>query len=164
EYNPDIDIIFLTAYEDFVRDAFEVYALDYLIKPINKNRLYKTLERAKRLHKDTGKIISLPCKGEIRYVNTKDVLFVEAQGKKAKVVTKEKEMFVDANLAYILKESDGWLFQSNRSFLVNLKHVKSIKRLNRSSFEIYFDFTDKTALLSNRLYEDFRRKIKEIYN
>lgn len=45
EYNSDIYIVFVTAYDDYAIDAFEADALDYILKPITKDRVQKTLDR-----------------------------------------------------------------------------------------------------------------------
>lgn len=45
EFRPEIQIVFLTAYEEYARDAFEVEALDYLLKPITKEDMERTLRR-----------------------------------------------------------------------------------------------------------------------
>lgn len=42
---PDIQVIFATAYEEFALEAFEIHALDYLLKPISKQRLEQTIQR-----------------------------------------------------------------------------------------------------------------------
>lgn len=48
---PSIDIVFLTAYREYALEAFEVYAFDYIVKPISQERLIKTIDRAiKRRH------------------------------------------------------------------------------------------------------------------
>ncbi|MBP2625293.1 MAG: carbohydrate diacid transcriptional activator CdaR [Firmicutes bacterium] len=48
--NPDTNIVFVTAYTDFALDAFEVNAIDYIMKPVSKKRLDSTMERlAKKL-------------------------------------------------------------------------------------------------------------------
>ncbi|SEO56170.1 Two-component response regulator, SAPR family, consists of REC, wHTH and BTAD domains [Amphibacillus marinus] len=49
--NPTISVIFVTAYNEFAIDAFEVNALDYLLKPINRERLAKTIDRISRYQK-----------------------------------------------------------------------------------------------------------------
>lgn len=47
DMNPAIVLIFATAHDEYMGDAFEVYAFDYLLKPFKKERVMQTLERAK---------------------------------------------------------------------------------------------------------------------
>ena len=46
-YGPPIVIIFATAHDTYMGDAFEVYAFDYLVKPFKVDRVIQTLERAR---------------------------------------------------------------------------------------------------------------------
>ena len=48
ELSPDTDVVFVTAYDQFALEAFEVHAIDYLLKPVEKERLDKTIERLRR--------------------------------------------------------------------------------------------------------------------
>lgn len=48
DMNPAIVMIFATAHDEYMGDAFEVYAFDYLLKPFRKERVMQTLERAKK--------------------------------------------------------------------------------------------------------------------
>lgn len=48
DMNPAIVLIFATAHDEYMGDAFEVYAFDYLLKPFKKERVMQTLERAKK--------------------------------------------------------------------------------------------------------------------
>lgn len=52
EIDNNVEIVFVTAYNDYAVDAFEVNALDYVMKPILKRRLDKTLERVLKRHND----------------------------------------------------------------------------------------------------------------
>ena len=60
-------IIFVTAYDEFALKAFDANALDYLLKPINENRLAEAIERArhslddKQAHDQRGKLLKLVC-------------------------------------------------------------------------------------------------------
>ena len=43
--NPHISFVFVTAYNNYTREAFELYAVDYLVKPFNLNRIKQTIEK-----------------------------------------------------------------------------------------------------------------------
>ncbi|SHI19028.1 Two-component response regulator, SAPR family, consists of REC, wHTH and BTAD domains [Sporobacter termitidis DSM 10068] len=68
--SPDTDIIFITAYDSYAVRAFDVCALDYLLKPISKDRLEKTIQRIKKKHtqpvKETKRRLVIKCFGEFR--------------------------------------------------------------------------------------------------
>lgn len=50
---PDIDIVFVTSYDQYAMDAFEVYAFDYMVKPVSRERLENTVKRALQRHAHT---------------------------------------------------------------------------------------------------------------
>ena len=54
EYKPDINIVFITAYDQYAVEAFQLNALDYVIKPTTVERLHKTLKRVKAKLKNTA--------------------------------------------------------------------------------------------------------------
>lgn len=48
ECNSDFDIVFVTSHKEYALSAFDVYPLDYMVKPVSKQRLAETLERARK--------------------------------------------------------------------------------------------------------------------
>ncbi|MGE7225471.1 response regulator [Paenibacillus sp. PDC88] len=50
---PGVNIVFVTAYDNYAVEAFELHALDYILKPVSKERLLKTVERIKKRKKET---------------------------------------------------------------------------------------------------------------
>ncbi|XID93409.1 response regulator [Paenibacillaceae bacterium WGS1546] len=63
EFRPEIQIVFLTAYEEYARDAFEVEALDYLLKPITKEDMERTLRRYEKRNDRQAEKEDLPKRG-----------------------------------------------------------------------------------------------------
>jgi two-component SAPR family response regulator len=55
EIDRNIQIVFVTAYNDYAIDAFEMEVIDYVMKPITKRRIDKSVERVVKRHKDIGK-------------------------------------------------------------------------------------------------------------
>ena len=47
DMNPKVKIVFTTAHSEYMADAFEIYAFDYIVKPYNMERLNRTLNRIK---------------------------------------------------------------------------------------------------------------------
>ena len=89
---PMTKIIFVTAYSDYAVQAFEVNALDYLLKPLNKERLLKTYER---LHISNNKEIEE--KKEANIYTLPNLLFNDENGEEVSVkwrTSKAKELFV----------------------------------------------------------------------
>ena len=73
----NIKIVFITGYERYAVEAFEIYALDYIMKPITRERLHNTIERLMQNTTNTKSALPkintsiLNCLGELHYVNHK---------------------------------------------------------------------------------------------
>lgn len=69
-FSPDTDIVFISGYNYYATEAFEVYALDYLLKPLEKKRLDKTmrrvLEKYKNIYDKKDKKLIIKCFGEFQ--------------------------------------------------------------------------------------------------
>ncbi len=67
--SPDTDVVFVTAFDRYAVDAFELNALDYILKPVNTDRLGKTVERMVKKRtlqrKDSGKRLQIKCFGQL---------------------------------------------------------------------------------------------------
>jgi len=160
----NIEIIFITSYEDFVREAIELYAADYIEKPLNKERIKKTIDRIKNRNIDIGNMIPFKSGIDIKIIHPKDIYSVEACDKKTIVCTTSEKFISEYSLKQLEEILDKNLFfRSSRSFLINLSKVDSLKEYSRTSFEVAFKNKDYKAYLSKDLYSEFRKKIKDIY-
>ena len=101
DLDPNTIIIFATAHDDYMSDAFEVYAFDYLIKPFKVERVIQTLERARerlmaRNHKPapvpsapkpvTGRLMLRHREG-VSFVDLKDVLLIQREDRSTVLYT-----------------------------------------------------------------------------
>lgn len=143
-------VIFVTAYDKYALKAFELHALDYLLKPIDKERFLHALNRA-REQIDENKLKSFGVKVEkileelnsrsrylrrvaikedrrIRFIGTEDIDWIEAAGKYAKLHTDSHTHIVRESLKTFEKILDPSLFvRIHRSRIVNLKKIVEIQ-------------------------------------
>lgn len=81
----NIEIIFVTAYSHFAVEAFEVNALDYIMKPVSPKRLDKTMERITQKHHETDRLLTLEKQGKFlndmlaEKFTDKDEIFLKAK-------------------------------------------------------------------------------------
>lgn len=119
-------LIFVTALEDYVFDAFEVAAYDYLVKPIDYDKFIKTMTRLqKRL---TSSCLTIQKDGESRLLPLGEIVYCEVLNRKIYIHTADGETidYYDTieNLERKLEQSDSGFFRCHRSFLINLDHLK----------------------------------------
>lgn len=161
-------IIFVTAFDQYAMKAFEINAVDYLVKPISRIKLVNAVEKVtERLNSDAviGKYqtllkamqekelkkIVIPSAGERNILDLISIIAIEAAGSYCTIHLKEaKKIVVSKNLKYfgnILGEEEGF-FRSHRTWIINLKHVRS---LNKKDLCISLDHSMKAKLSRNQL-------------
>lgn len=127
-------IVFVTAHDEFALRAFEENAIDYLLKPVERDRLARTVDRlSKGLTSPppatlaTAQIRRIPCLSArgIRLVNTGDVEAVRSSEAGVYLVTAAGEHFTDLTLR-VLEERAGFL-RVHKQHLVNADLVEEIE-------------------------------------
>ncbi len=153
EASPATQVVFVTAYDQYAIDAFEQGAVDYLLKPITRERLQTTVQRLRQrsgAHPDADTLAALlnqlraqsprnaqpplvwitaSAGKETRLILVEDVAYFRADNKYTTVVTAEGEALLRTSLRDLLEGLDPNTFrQIHRSTIVNLKSVASVTR------------------------------------
>ena len=132
EIHPNALIIFVTGYPGFALEGYEVYPVDFLIKPINIQRLEKALNKVKeinssRFNKNDYKI-GINIDNGIKMINISEILYIEKQGRKISVVCKNNEIIYSResmkNLEILFSSFN--FYRPHQSFLVPIKQIKAI--------------------------------------
>ncbi|SHJ60741.1 LytR/AlgR family response regulator transcription factor [Tepidibacter formicigenes] len=158
--NPDIYIIFVTAFKEYALDAFSIYSLDYILKPFNEKRLLETLSKAveninikkiakKNLSNNKEKFIFKKSR-EKYIINLEDIIMFEKNGRITKIYTKDLEVDFYESFYDIEKRLSMDFFRTHKSYIVNINKVKRIVPHIKSSYQIEFKDNDLKALLSKK--------------
>ncbi len=136
-------VVFVTAYDEFALKAFEEKTLDYLLKPVDKNRLAKTFEKLKELlHRGeapafaTPQITRIPCVSgnRVKVINPGEVDHVRSDLSGVHVVLPNGECFTDLTLKVIEERTP--LMRCHRQYLVNVDCIDEIHLLENGLGEI----------------------------
>lgn len=122
-------LIFVTVMDELVFDSFKVGAFDYLVKPVNNDRLVQTMERLLCEMSNSADTNLLVRRGnECRIVAFDDIVFCEIINRKIFLHLDGQEVidYYD-KIENLEKKLDGRFFRCHRSYLVNLKYLKSYK-------------------------------------
>jgi DNA-binding LytR/AlgR family response regulator len=123
-------VVFVTADEDHALKAFELAAVDYLLKPVRAERLARSVGRISEL-RDGGTaagMITVDQGGTTRMIRRDDVTYVQAQGDYARLHTADASYLIRVPLADLEQQwADAGFIRTHRSYLVALKHVTSMK-------------------------------------
>lgn len=120
-----LPIVFLSNYDDYVFDGYDVGALSYVLKPVTQEKLAKSL--SKIIDQRDVPMLVLKISQELRKIPQFDILYVEAEGHQLKIVTQKEEILYSAKLADVLEELTDSFYQIHRSYIVNLSHIVRVK-------------------------------------
>jgi two-component system LytT family response regulator len=158
-------VVFVTAYDAFALKAFEVHALDYLLKPFDDARFSKTLERAK----ERASLPARPPEGGYRQrflvrvrerivvVNAADIDWIEAADYYVSIHVAGHSYLLREPLADLEKALDPEVFfRAHRSAIVNLRRVREIHPLFRGDSVLVLHDGSRVKLSRSRR-EEFDR-------
>lgn len=131
-------VVFVTAHEDHAVQAFELAAVDYLLKPVRRERLAEAVRRVIELTAPAGDDVQIAVElgGVTRFIPRAEVLFVEAQGDYARLHTERGSHLLRTPLSALETEWAGAGFlRMHRSLLVAAHHV-SQTRLEDGRFTV----------------------------
>ncbi|MEJ1180086.1 LytR/AlgR family response regulator transcription factor [Arthrobacter sp. R4] len=125
-------VVFVTADEDCALEAFELAAVDYLLKPVRAERLSRSVGRISELLREGGgpapEMITVDQGGTTRMIRRDDVTYVQAQGDYARLHTVDASYLIRVPLADLEQQwAAAGFIRTHRSYLVALKHVASMK-------------------------------------
>jgi len=139
-------VVFLTAFDEYAVQAFEEHAFDYLLKPIETQRLTKTLNRLRQdrgiqdvslLAENQQPLKFIPCTGHSRIwlLQMEEVAFVSSRMSGVYVTSHEgKEGFTELTLRTL--ESRTPLVRCHRQYLVNMAYLKEIRLEDNGQAEL----------------------------
>jgi two-component system LytT family response regulator len=161
-------VVFVTAFDEYAVKAFEVNALDYLLKPFNKKRFSETLERAKnhisQFSKANGNQIEPKRTGRKEYlsrllvktskkmffVNIENIEWIESSGNYAKIVTSKDSHLIRSTLKYLEERLDPQKFvRVHKSTIVNISRIKELKQWFTGDYEILLKNGEKLKMSRN---------------
>lgn len=152
-----LPIIFITGFSEHIGDGYDVEALHYLLKPVDKKKLFQVLDRYACRHKLDNKII-LPSGDESVLIASDDIVYLEAFGKKTQVTLNDgKEIICTCGLGAVSEKLGQGFVSCHRSYVVNLGFISSV-----SKNEITIDNGEKIPI-SRRLYDSVNRAFIDYY-
>lgn len=152
-----LPIIFITGYSEFMQDGYDVEALHYLLKPVDKDKLFAVLDRYASRRRTDSRVI-FQSGGESVCLNSDDIVYIEAFGKKTQLLLKDgKEILLTCGLNATAQELGNEFISCHRSYIVNLGYIHSI-----SKTEITLDNGRKIPL-SRRLYDSVNKAFISFY-
>jgi len=127
-------VVFVTAHDDHAVDAFELHAVDYLLKPVREERLAEAVRRVVRATtggeepSDEDETIAVELGGVTRFVSRSHIRYVEAQGDYARLHTDEGSHLVRIPLSTLEERwKNAGFLRIHRSLLVSIDHIDELR-------------------------------------
>ncbi len=175
-------IVFATAYDQYAVEAFEVNAADYLLKPVEKERLERSVERARELVRSPvresermARLLSHirdqaapPTKILVRsgsrmvLVDAADVIFATVKDGTVRVVATELEGHSNYKTLDDLQSTlgDPLFWRAHRSFLVNINRIQEVVPWFKSTYQLRMSGRDQTEIPVSRAQT---RRLRELF-
>jgi two-component system LytT family response regulator len=167
--------VFVTAYDDYAVRAFEVQALDYLLKPFGRPRFQAALQRARRHlerersgalaerlsallrtgRPDRGSVDRLMVKagGRVVFIDVDQVIWAEAEGNYVRIHTEEAAYLLRETMSTALcKLGERHFFRIHRSRIVNTAQIREIRIAGGGDYQVLL--FNGTRLGLSRLYRE----------
>lgn len=143
-------VIFTTAFEEYALRAFEVSAVDYLLKPFSKDRFAKALQKmlerrsevapelldnaAREMPMQQNRVV-VKINGKIKIIPVQDIHYLEAADDYVKIVTAEGSFLKNKTMAYFEKMLDPQQFiRVHRSYILNITQITRIDPYEKESY------------------------------
>ena len=123
--NREVQIVFITGYNDYIADGYEVEALHYLLKPVKEEKLFEVLERAVVNLARNERVLTLDTAEGLVRVPLYEIRWIEVQRNYVTIHATE-EYTIKKPLSEVEAELDEGFMRTGRSFIVNLKQIRRI--------------------------------------
>lgn len=175
DINPKTIIIFVTAHEEYMPDAFYLYAFDYMVKPFHPDRISQTLERiillenqafspaAKEVKPKAGGLCKLIVRGKegITFVDEDEIILIQREDRNTVIYTANERHITSETLGSLEEKLDGRVFfRSHKSYIINLSMIYKIFPYGRWTYVVKLRNTDRDALITHEKYEELQKLFK----
>jgi len=163
----EAQVIFVTAFDEFAIRAFEVNALDYLLKPVNPERLAKALKKLEEKKPPPGRKLNINDRlflmvGRFfKFLPVRAIMIIQAAGDYSEVLT------ADGSKGLTLKSMKDWetrlppqhFVRIHRSTIINMDFIERVESWFNYSFRIYMKGIKEPLVISRRYASLLKNKL-----
>ena len=164
ELNEIPKVVFVTAYDEHAIEAFRLNALDYLLKPVDPERLNETInkliaiedeENFETIQQNTRKdrLLSIDDKIFLKdgekcfYISLQEIRYFESMGNYVKVFFKNNKPMILRSLNSLEERlSPDYFFRANRKYIINLNHITSIENWFNGGLQVTLSENEKIEI------------------
>jgi two-component system, LytTR family, response regulator len=164
-------IIFVTAHDEYAVRAFEVNAMDYLLKPVNPDRLARSLGRLEseesqdedslpKLDYEDRMFITLD--NEMLFLRLRSIVCINAAGDYSEIVTHNgrKGLVLKTMKEWEKKLPDKQFIRIHRSTIINMEYIDRVEEWFNYSYHVFLKGINKPLVMSRR----YAAKLKQVFS
>jgi two-component system response regulator AlgR len=168
-------IIFTTAYSDYALAAFETHAVDYLVKPVRRERLLEALENARRLTRAQASALQqagppgnsrnrlcVRQQGNLELIPVDEIRYFQADQKYVTVRTAGTSVLTEETLKSLEEEFTGQFIRIHRNALVAVQYLSGLEKSHNGQFCVQLQGVDERLEISRRHIAGVRQVIKSL--
>ncbi len=172
--DPRTVIIFSTAHDQYMQDAFELYAFDYLLKPFKLERALKTLELVRERLTERAEATAHPTiapakaaagrlmlrhREGVSLVSVEKILLVQREERMTVIYTADGSRYViGESMAEIEEKLPPEVFiRTHKSYIVNVNYIDSITPYGRWTYVVKLHGTTQDALITHEKFEELQK-------
>jgi two-component system response regulator AlgR len=160
-------VVFCTAYQDQALNAFEVEAVDYLVKPVRSERLESALEKARRYlgqdaEDDPEHFLRSTVGGKVVLTPISQVICLLSEDKYTTVIHEEGETVIDDSLTELEQRFPRLFFRVHRNALVSLRHLRGVERTSQGHTQALLSGTERRPEVSRRNISPLRKLLSDL--
>lgn len=159
-------IIFCTAWSDQAVEAFECDAVDYLVKPVRKERLETALDKARRFIGEdlgrTGVFLRSTLGGKVSLLPINEVVFLISEDKYTTVVHENGKLVINESLLELEEEHADILVRIHRGTLVAKNRIRGLEKTSDGQHFLQLEGCDERPQVSRRNLPAVRKFIREL--
>ena len=157
DVDPKCMIVFITAYQEYMPEAFELYAFDYIVKPFQLQRLEQTIQRMRLLKPNLSPSSSsealphilLKNKEGMAVIHPKDIILIQREDRSTMIITEKDRFTTTETLSELEEKLPAHLFlRSHKSYIIQIEKIKRIHPYGRWTYVVQFEGTKEDALLT----------------
>lgn len=154
ELNEYVFLVFISSFSDYVFDVFDVNARGFLVKPVDKDKLFTLmLKIIEKLNVDKNQTLSLSYNGIITKILLIDIYYCEVRDHSLYIYKKDEINQYQGKIDTLEKELNDNFFRCHRSFIVNFSYVEKYQ----NGF-VYLPNGEKIPV-ANRRQKEFTQKL-----
>ncbi len=166
----EINVIFVTAFDEYALRAFEVNALDYLLKPVNPERLQQSIERLDQIPEEHDADLReleyhdrllLKLDTSLGFLKISTIVCITSAGDYSEVLcTNQKKVLVHKSMSEWESRLPGTYFtRIHRTTIVNMEFVDRLEEWFNNSYRVYLKGIKEPYVMSRRYVAKLKHKL-----